>query len=111
MKLFGTLLPHTLCNTLQEGIWTQNDLTYVLKPLFGDGSSSETSRNHPHVLIKFKEVMKNASLSGEKLSLKKSILKSFQKDEVGRYLLSSWRNKNVSERISGEGSKKVVYIC
>ena len=62
---------------LQEGIWTQDDLTYVLKPIFGDGST-ETSANHPHVLIKFKGV-KNAILMGEKISLKKSIVKSFQK--------------------------------
>ena len=94
---------------LQEGIWTQDDLTYVLKPIFGDGST-ETSANHPHVLIKFK-VVKNAILTGEKISLKKSILKSFQKNNVGRYLLSSWRNDNVSERISGEESKKIAYIC
>ena len=62
---------------LQEGIWTQDDLIYVLKPIFGDGST-ETSANHPHVLIKFK-VVKNDILMGEKISLKKSVVKSFQK--------------------------------
>ena len=45
---------------LQEGIWTQDDLTFVLKPIFGD-ESTETLANHPHVLIKFK-VVKNAIL-------------------------------------------------
>ena len=95
---------------LQEGIWTQDDFTYVLKPIFGDGSSTKTSAKHPHVLIKFKQV-KNAILPGEKLSLKKSIVKSFQKDDVGRYLLSSWRNNNVCERMSCEESKKMFYIC
>ena len=91
---------------LQEGIWTQDDLTYVLKPIFGDGST-ETSANHPHVLIKFK-VVKNAILMGEKISLKKSIVKSFQKDDVGRYLLSFFRNNNVSEKMSCEKSKTFV---
>ena len=48
---------------LQEGIWTQDDLTFVLKPIFGD-ESTETLANHPHVLIKFK-VVKNAILTGK----------------------------------------------
>ena len=91
---------------LQEGIWTQDDLTYVLKPIFGD-ESTETSAKHPHVLIKFKD-LKNTILPGEKISLKKSIVKSFQKDDVGRYLLSFLRNNNVSEKMSCEKSKTFV---
>ena len=106
LKLFGTWLPRTLCNILQEGIWTQDDFTYVLKPIFGD-ESTETSAKHPHVLIKFKD-LKNTILPGEKISLKKSIVKSFQKDDVGRYLLSFMRNNNVSEKMSCEKSKTFV---
>ena len=100
LKLFGTWLPRTLCNILQEGIWTQDDFTYVLKPIFGD-ESTETSAKHPHVLIKFKD-LKNTILPGEKISLKKSIVKSFQKDDVGRYLLSSWRKKRQQQQRQGK---------
>ena len=77
---------------LQEGIWNQDDFIYVLKPFKNRSAAFSTSKEaaakSPHVLIKFKEVT-----SSIHVPLKKRILDALQKDDGGRYLLTSWRKQ------------------